>query len=283
MEKILICVVSLTVSLCVVHCYTGSTGTVSRSSTNLPPTTQRPPQPEPYPMPKDCEEVRRNGNNASGVYTVYPRNRIAMCSLAVFCDMKTEGGGWTVIQRRGNFGSPMNYFAKLWQQYKQGFGSLDKDFWLGNDAIFALTNQGAYNVRFEMQNANGVRAYANYDSFWLDDEENKYKLHISGYSGNAGDSMYYHNENFFSTPDRDNDRSSRYNCAKDRSSGWWFNYCMTSNLNGLAWKGPYKGTNDFNDGIEWQSFMGAKNSLISTEIKIRPRVFCTKHHAITPQ
>ncbi|XP_055949708.1 techylectin-5A-like isoform X2 [Argiope bruennichi] len=271
MGKILIGL-AVFVSACIVQCI-GSTGSPTT------PTTTQTPQPKFYPMPKDCEEVRRNGHNASGVYTVYPRNRIGMCSVAVYCDMKTDGGGWMVIQRRGDFGSPINYFAKKWQQYKLGFGSLEKDFWLGNDAIFALTNQGAYTVRFDLQNANGVYAYATYDSFYIEDEQNKYKLHISGYSGNAGDSMNYHNENFFSTPDHDNDRSSYYNCANDRSSGWWFNFCLTSNLNGMAWKGPYKGTNNYNDGIEWQSFMGSKYSLISTEIKIRPRIFCTKHHA----
>ena len=42
-----------------------------------------------------------------------------------------------------------------------------------------------------------------------------YRLHIGGYSGNAGDSMNYHNHNGmkFSTRDRDNDKSSG-NCAQ---------------------------------------------------------------------
>jgi hypothetical protein len=28
--------------------------------------------------------------------------------------------------------------------------------------------------------------YAEYDTFWIDDENNQYKLHISGYRGSAG-------------------------------------------------------------------------------------------------
>ena len=30
--------------------------------------------------------------------------------------------GWTVIQSRGDFGNPVNYFARDWAEYKAGFG-----------------------------------------------------------------------------------------------------------------------------------------------------------------
>ncbi|GFY71166.1 aquaporin-9 [Trichonephila inaurata madagascariensis] len=139
------------------------------------------------PKPMDCEEVRRNGFNTSGVYTIWPRNRIITKETArVYCDMTTNGGGWTVIQRRGDFGSPPDYFNKNWNYYKRGFGAPTKDFWIGNDLIYALTNQGSYSVRFEMQHANTTNAYALYEEFWIDDEDDNYKLHISGYSGTAG-------------------------------------------------------------------------------------------------
>ncbi|GBM09173.1 hypothetical protein AVEN_106107-1, partial [Araneus ventricosus] len=55
----------------------------------------------------------------------------------------------------------------------------------GNDNIFALTNQRAYSVRFDMVSYLGERRYALYDSFWIDDENHKYTLHIQDYSGDA--------------------------------------------------------------------------------------------------
>lgn len=36
-----------------------------------------------------------------------------------------------VIQRRGDFGNPKDYFFREWASYKTGFGNIDEDFWLG--------------------------------------------------------------------------------------------------------------------------------------------------------
>lgn len=57
---------------------------------------------------------------------------------------------------------------------------------LGNDNIFALTNQKLYSVRFDLEDDEETKKYALYDNFWIDDESKKYTLHIAHYSGNAG-------------------------------------------------------------------------------------------------
>ncbi|GBL87947.1 hypothetical protein AVEN_33553-1, partial [Araneus ventricosus] len=47
--------------------------------------------------PMDCAEVLHNGYNESGVYTIWPKSRVTNDkSIDVFCDMDTDGGGWTV-------------------------------------------------------------------------------------------------------------------------------------------------------------------------------------------
>ncbi|GBN16460.1 Techylectin-5A [Araneus ventricosus] len=136
--------------------------------------------------PMDCAEVLRNGYNESGVYTIWPKSRVTNDkSIDVFCDMDTDGGGWTVLQRRGNFRRPNDYFFQDWASYKTGFGDIEKDFWIGNDNIFALTNQRLYSIRFDMKAVDGEKRHALYDTFWIDDENNKYTLHIKDYSGDA--------------------------------------------------------------------------------------------------
>ena len=44
--------------------------------------------------PQDCRDVQLAGSNVSGVYTVYPDDGGE--HINVFCDMVTDGGGWTV-------------------------------------------------------------------------------------------------------------------------------------------------------------------------------------------
>ncbi|GFU40195.1 techylectin-5A [Nephila pilipes] len=225
--------------------------------------------------PVDCEEVLRSGHNHSGVYTIWPRNRVTDDRpIDVFCDMDTDDGGWTVIQRRGNFNRPKDYFYKDWNSYKNGFGDVEEDFWLGNDNIFALTSQRLYSVRFDLQSVNGEKRYALYDTFWIDDESTNYILHATEYSGDAGDSILgHHNSQKFTTKDRDNDNQKDQNCAISYKGGWWYNACHYSNLNGLYLRGPHE---SYADGVNWHSWRGYKESLDTTEIKIRPKHFRKK-------
>lgn len=56
------------------------------------------------------------------------------------------------------------------------------------------------------QDWEGETRYAEYGFFTISNELNSYKLFIANYSGNAGDSLRYHNNTNFSTKDKDNDK-----------------------------------------------------------------------------
>ncbi|XP_062606081.1 fibrinogen alpha chain-like, partial [Saccostrea cucullata] len=74
----------------------------------------------------DCKELRENGHTDSGVYEIYPYGTDTS-PISVYCDMNTEGGGWTAIQKRVN-GSVS--FDRAWEKYKKGFGDAGLDFWI---------------------------------------------------------------------------------------------------------------------------------------------------------
>ncbi|CAH1252203.1 ANGPT2 [Branchiostoma lanceolatum] len=91
----------------------------------------------------DCGEIYRNfkGRMDSGIYTIYPRSSDGENSapLRVFCRVEA-GRAWTVIQRRQD--GSVDFYDRTWEDYSRGFGNLTGEFWLGNDNIHLLTNQG---------------------------------------------------------------------------------------------------------------------------------------------
>ena len=89
----------------------------------------------------------------------------------------------------------------------------------------------------------------------------------------AGDSLHsHHNDQEFSTKDRDNDNSSLKSghCSRDFKGAWWYNTCYDSNLNGV-----YQSSHTDLDyqGMEWQSFHPIGYSMKKSEMKIRPTDF----------
>ena len=162
--------------------------------------------------------------------------RIPSERMSVRCDMESDGGGWTVIQRRVN-GGTVN-FRLDWEAYEQGFGDLEGEFWLGLLNIHCLTTREEVELRIDMQNASGAQATWTYQEFRVDGPEDNYRLHIGQGEGTTGsfDAMAYHNNWPFTTHDRDNDGRRSGNCAggsRINFGGWWYNYCYHATLNGV--------------------------------------------------
>ena len=73
-------------------------------------------------------------------------------------------------------------FYRGWSDYKAGFGQLTAEFWLGNDKIHRLTASRPRSLRVELEDWNGVRAYAKYGKFNIGDEQAQYRLEVGSYS-----------------------------------------------------------------------------------------------------
>ena len=100
--------------------------------------------------------------------------------------MTTNSGGWTVFQRR--LDGSVDFFLD-WASYKNGFGDLNGEFWLGNDNLHHLTATVDATLRVDLEDFDGDTRYAEYTTFDVADEGDKYRLLIGGYSGTAGDAM----------------------------------------------------------------------------------------------
>ena len=60
-----------------------------------------------------------------------------------------------MIQRRDDFGEPRENFNRDWADYKNGFGDPAKEFWMGNENIYMLTNNEDYALRIELEDFEG--------------------------------------------------------------------------------------------------------------------------------
>ncbi|UJR14481.1 hypothetical protein I4U23_001478 [Adineta vaga] len=219
--------------------------------------------------PEDCAAVYRNAQASNqhaptGVYEIWPREGKP---FMVLCDMDTDGGGWIVFQKRGDF-VPQEDFYRTWLEYKRGFGDLHRQFWLGNDRLAMLTNQDRYQLRVDLEDFDGQKRYAQYYSFRVSNELDKYRLALESFvKGDAGDSLLIHSGKRFSTKDEDNDLHTS-SCAQVYNGAWWYGSCHSSNLNGGYLRGHHPTI--YAAGVNWRTFKGPHYSLKTTEMKIRP-------------
>nr|XP_023665573.1 tenascin-like isoform X2 [Paramormyrops kingsleyae] len=214
-----------------------------------------------FPFPTDCSQELLNGIPDSGETEIFPNGNRGPSAL-VYCDMETEGGGWTVIQRRMD--GTTNFFRR-WKEYSAGFGNMSGEFWIGNELLHNLTQMMPMTMRVDLR-SESESAYARYSSFSIDSARRHYAIKVSGYSGTAGDSMKYHNGRPFSTRDRD-PYPFITRCAMSYRGGWWYKNCHEANLNGLY------DTHTNHQGVIWTEWKGKDFSIPFTEMKIRPTSF----------
>ncbi len=130
-----------------------------------------------FPTDKNCAEIYKSGERRDGVYTIKPDN---LSAFDVFCDQTTAGGGWTVFQKR--LDGSVDFYLN-WSDYKHGFGNLSGEFWLGNEKIHRLTSGGNKRLRVDLEDFEGNTSYAEYKTFGVMSENDKYKLILGSYSG----------------------------------------------------------------------------------------------------
>ncbi|XP_078340241.1 ryncolin-1-like [Crassostrea virginica] len=215
---------------------------------------------------KSCSDILRkkpNRKNIDGVYTIYLSTGV---KKRVYCDMTTDGGGWTILQRR--FEGSTDFQNKTWQNFAEGFGNPKHEYWIGNDAIHDLTKSGKAQLRIDLKRFNGEQGNVTYSTFKVGSKSEKYKLTVGGFKGSLGivDNFSYHNGMMFTTKDSDNDKLGG-NCAASYGNGWWFKTCTRGNLNGVYYKKP-KVTSAGMTWYYWENRQGWE-SLKASKMMIR--------------
>ncbi|KFB49729.1 hypothetical protein ZHAS_00018382 [Anopheles sinensis] len=207
-----------------------------------------------HTIPSSCKDVSRK---KSGQYGIYIENGEFK---TVFCEHDAFDGNWVVFQYR--FNGKVNFY-RGWAEYRDGFGTLDGEFWLGLKYLHQLTSTRKHELMVEVKDYNGNYGYAKYDHFEVGSEAQKFVLKRGSYSGTAGDSMTYNIGMKFTTKDSDNDDSSSTQCAERHNGAWWHGYCTNANLNG-----PY-GNLSGDKAMYWFHLKNDYRAMVYTRMMVR--------------
>uniref|UniRef100_A0A1I8HZN2 Fibrinogen C-terminal domain-containing protein n=1 Tax=Macrostomum lignano TaxID=282301 RepID=A0A1I8HZN2_9PLAT len=215
-----------------------------------------------------AELIRIPANRSGAVCRrLTPHTHQSPCCIRVFVTSLSDC--WISIQRRVDNSTD---FYRNWTEYAAGFGEgAHTNHWLSLRAVHSLTWPSGRALRMRMRLWNGTEFWADYSSFSVASEADKFRLSISGFSAShpgVGDCMAYHNGMKFSTHDKDNN-ASRRNCAKRFRGSWWYSACHRTNPNGLYFYPPAAlHTEEFAVGINWYFPFGFLYSLKEIEMLI---------------
>ncbi|XP_070175362.1 microfibril-associated glycoprotein 4-like isoform X2 [Littorina saxatilis] len=177
---------------------------------------------------KDCDGWQEAGY-PNGVYWVRPSLNTE--AFRVRCSMEWNR---TVIMSRT---SNTLDFNRSWVDYRDGFGDVEGDHWLGLENIRLLSQPQPYPclvIQFTLSNFSFY--IARYLGFGLSDETGNYALdfHESKcLSPPMGDCLGSVKGKPFSTYDADHDDDGGGSCAALHQSGWWFGGCTMCNPTGV--------------------------------------------------
>ncbi|KFB41064.1 AGAP011225-PA-like protein [Anopheles sinensis] len=191
----------------------------------------------------------------SGKYVIQAEEN----KFGVLCEQTSFGGGWTVIQHRFDGSTD---FYRNWTEYRNGFGNLDGEFWLGLEYVYQIMKNRPHELIVELKDFEGTYKYARYREFGIGDESEAYALKKLGkYAGTVGDSFAGNKGRKFSTYDRDH---TLRKCAVKQHSGWWHDNCSNANLNGR-----YEKKDGDMGSIIWIRFKGGNHGLAYSRMMIR--------------
>ena len=210
----------------------------------------------------ECLDWLRLGHKEDGVYEVNLKNGKR---ARVFCDMTSDGGGWTIFQKR--FDGSVDFYQD-WDSYKNGFGSVEGEHWLGLENIHLLTSIAPnIELRLYAKRFNGEENFANFESFFVGDEASKYRLRAgTPTTGSIHQSFLVADGMMFSTKGADNDIKSTHNCADQYPSGWWHEACFALNFNGIY---SQTGSVQYTIGVMWIHWVTDSESLKETAMMVR--------------
>ncbi|KAI4816488.1 hypothetical protein KUCAC02_008814 [Chaenocephalus aceratus] len=138
-------------------------------------------------------------------------------------------------------------FFRNWETYKQGFGNIDGEHWLGLENIYWLTNQAHLQAAGD---SGGLERTGTIPGK---------RWRLADLAQTASSSQHWTKT---TTP-------TQVTVAHYQKGGWWYNACAHSNMNGVWYRGGHYRSR-YQDGVYWAEFRGGAYSLKKVTMMIRP-------------
>uniref|UniRef100_A0A7M5XDA9 Fibrinogen C-terminal domain-containing protein n=1 Tax=Clytia hemisphaerica TaxID=252671 RepID=A0A7M5XDA9_9CNID len=227
------------------------------------------------PVARDCADLFQFGIRKNGVYDV---DIVGKYRRKVYCNMKEDGGGWMVFQKR--FDGSVEFFTRAWKECKEGFGNVEGEHWLGNKWLHLMTTSEKYDYLVLAKDFQGVIQKSKLVCVRIEDEAQNYGItyqSVINYNHNnpyerrvTGTAMSY-NGSQFGTYDRDTSK----NCDS-KYGPWWHKTCHVNAMNGI-YPAREQISSEAN-GLIWHSWKGYLKSLKESLLMVRPQKFVADEH-----
>ncbi|XP_074660559.1 angiopoietin-1-like [Tubulanus polymorphus] len=176
---------------------------------------------------EECDDYVRAGTfSTAGYRTVFIKPRLSPSSVSVLCYFfeYARTCATIVLSRYSNGG-----FNRSWVEYKYGFGTGVRSYWLGNENLYMIVNSNPekhFMLKIDVIIEDKLlQSFC--EHFRVANESNKYKASFKASwvlsQINTTDRDLDFNGSYFSTFDEDNDNSDEQNCASLIGGGWWYN------------------------------------------------------------
>ncbi|KAA0203017.1 hypothetical protein HAZT_HAZT007508 [Hyalella azteca] len=150
----------------------------------------------------------------------------------------TYGGNWITIQARERQNPDAGLFDTTLDNYRKGFGDLQKGYFMGLDCLNSITTSGRHELLVELTDASGATALAHYESIVVGGPESNYELHLGKHKG-----------------------------------GWWYDNCVKSSVKNFL-NGYFSSNAEGDDRIEKFPFFGVRWSTLQTPyVLVATRMF----------
>ncbi|KAK6172053.1 hypothetical protein SNE40_018017 [Patella caerulea] len=128
----------------------------------------------------DCTEGFKSGHYNEDTYDDYfIKPTLAPTAFEIHCNMKNGGGGSTLMKNSEWW--PFVNRNLNWNNYKDGFGSLADNHWLGLDKIHYITTSRPHHLFVEIFSDIDYKGrWRKYENFKVEDESTNYRMTYSG-------------------------------------------------------------------------------------------------------